>query len=225
MPGGRPSKIDAVIGTRPGENGGPDVEITVADRIVELLVAGNYLEGAAAGAGVHKDTVYHWLKTGAQVKLRAGAGSIDDIVASEFERRCAEFSDAVAEAEGRYESSANLTLERLARGGVPLVTETVERGPAPVHPQTGGPTYDSDGREVLGPILKSSTRSSSTLPDAQVIEWRLTRRFRQRYAERVELTGAEGGPVVLSHGEKASAVLKLVRDLRAQKKKPPKETP
>lgn len=215
--------IDRVVGTRPGKDGAPDEQITVADRIVELLASGNYIEGAAAGAGVHKDTVYHWLKIGAQVHLRAGAGSIDDLELSDFERKCAEFSDAVAEAEGRYESSSNLTLERLARGGIPQTTETVERGPAPVNPATGGPTYDSEGREVLGPILKSSTRSTSTLPDAQVIEWRLTRRFRQRYAERLEVTGADGGPVALSQSEKASAVLELVRSFRQQKKKQPKE--
>jgi hypothetical protein len=70
MPGGRPSKIDAIVLVRevddpdnPGEK--IRVEVTAAERIVEAIERGNYLETAAAMAGVHKDTVYEWLKVGA----------------------------------------------------------------------------------------------------------------------------------------------------------------
>lgn len=36
----------------------------IHDRIVTAIRAGNYIETAAAHAGIHKDTLYHWLKRG-----------------------------------------------------------------------------------------------------------------------------------------------------------------
>lgn len=38
----------------------------LADRIVQLIRAGNYAETAAAAAGINKDTFYAWLKEGAR---------------------------------------------------------------------------------------------------------------------------------------------------------------
>lgn len=66
MPGGRPSKLT------------PELQA----RICEAIRAGNYIETAAAYAGVHKATLYDWLKRGAN----ANAGKFR------------EFSDAVEKA-------------------------------------------------------------------------------------------------------------------------------
>lgn len=50
--------------TRPG----PKLKLTsdVQEKIVSLLRAGNYVETAAACAGIHKDTFYDWMKRGAK---------------------------------------------------------------------------------------------------------------------------------------------------------------
>jgi transposase len=42
----------------------------VQERICSCIRAGNYIETAAAYAGIHKDTLYDWLKRGA--KARSG---------------------------------------------------------------------------------------------------------------------------------------------------------
>ncbi len=47
---------------------GPKLKLTpdVQEKIVSLLRAGNYVETAAACAGIHKDTFYEWMKRGAK---------------------------------------------------------------------------------------------------------------------------------------------------------------
>lgn len=52
---GRPTKFDAAI----------------AKQVIELLARGNYVETAAAAAGVSKVTIYSWLRKGA--RARSGA--------------------------------------------------------------------------------------------------------------------------------------------------------
>lgn len=78
--GGRPTKFNAEI----------------ADDIVKFLAGGGYIETAAAACGIHKDTLYAWLKQGA----RAESGP---------KRR---FSDAVqkALAEAEIRASAQIQL-------------------------------------------------------------------------------------------------------------------
>ena len=51
-PGGRPTKLTS----------------EVQEKIVQALAAGNYLETAAAYAGVHRFTLHRWLKLGANAK-------------------------------------------------------------------------------------------------------------------------------------------------------------
>jgi transposase len=48
--------------------GGRPTKLTPAlqDKIVQAIRAGNYMETAAAYAGIHKDTLYAWLKRGAR---------------------------------------------------------------------------------------------------------------------------------------------------------------
>ncbi len=47
---------------------GPKLKLTpdVQEKIVSLLRAGNYVETAAACAGIHKDTFYEWMKRAAK---------------------------------------------------------------------------------------------------------------------------------------------------------------
>lgn len=167
---GRPSKIDQIVGTRDVD--GQQVPVTAADRITSALRTGNYFEQACAAAGVHRETAYGWLRVGAQLHARAAAYDVpfDDIDATEHERRCAAFSDAVAQAEAEWEVAAITQLEALARGGTKIETVTVK----------------DDGQ---GNVLERSTRTETLPPNAQVIEWRLTRRHGARWGDRVEVLG------------------------------------
>lgn len=188
---GRPSDINKIIGHR--DVNGTQVPVTVAEQIIAAIRAGNYIEGAAAAAGITKQTVYEWRHVAARTRI-AGTPDAD---LTDHQRRCITFSDAVDEAEGIWEVNANRTLERIARGGIEQEVVTVK----------------TDHR---GNVVERTTRTTSTLPDARVIEWRLKRRFRDRYAERVEVTGADGDPlgVELSMDERAASLVELAARVR-----------
>jgi AcrR family transcriptional regulator len=91
-PGGRPTKLTAEVSTR----------------IVEAMEKGNYLETAAAYAGVHKATVYRWLSDGESPD-------------SPSELR--EFRDAVMRARAHAEHRMVAVIDRTAQGGA-ILSET-----------------------------------------------------------------------------------------------------
>ncbi len=185
---GRPSNIDSVIGhTRDGE------PITVADRILAALRAGNYVEAAAGSAGITKTTVYEWLKIGAQAGMRTNSGK-PGVKVTAHEKRCMAFADAVREAEHGWEVDSNARLQQLAAGGVTTVTETVK--------------VDADGK-----VLERTTKTEHHAPSAQVLEWRLTRRFPDRYSTRVEVSGPAGEPVPVE--VRARSLADALRDFQA----------
>lgn len=77
----------------------PDIQV----KIVEALKVGNYIETASALAGIHKSTVYDWLKRGAREKERIDNNP--NARSRKEEVKFVRFSDAVekamAEAEHR----------------------------------------------------------------------------------------------------------------------------
>jgi predicted site-specific integrase-resolvase len=46
----------------------PKLEEAVTQRIVDLIRAGNYLEVAAAAAGIHRTTLHRWMRLGREQK-------------------------------------------------------------------------------------------------------------------------------------------------------------
>lgn len=72
-------------------------------KIVALVQAGNYIETAAAAAGVVKSTVYSWLKRGAREKRRVAKSPRCKIRKRELP--FVEFSNAVERAQGESESA------------------------------------------------------------------------------------------------------------------------
>jgi hypothetical protein len=80
----------------------PKFNQEVADKIVAAVRAGNYMETAAAFAGIHKDTLYAWLKEGANKKT------------GQYRK----FSDAVKRALGEAEASDLMLIQKAAKDGV-----------------------------------------------------------------------------------------------------------
>lgn len=97
----------------------------IADKIVKYVKAGNYVETAAAAAGISKNTLYEWLKRGAQ---------------SETDNIFTEFQDAVEQA--------------MALSEIDLLNKLKK--------------HDADS--------------------AQPIEWRLERRFPERWGRKDKIT-------------------------------------
>lgn len=68
----------------------------VQEKIIQAIKAGNYMETAAAYAGINKSTLYDWLKRGEREKQRMGKNPRYRIRKSE--KPYVEFSDAVEKA-------------------------------------------------------------------------------------------------------------------------------
>lgn len=159
-PPGRPSKLDQkLVVTR----GGQRVEITVADRIIEYLRGGAYVERACAAVDVRKGTFYGWLQVAGQARSLLVLD--EDVKLTDHQRRCLEFSDAVDRAEAEYEIAGLLALEQLAQG---VTRETV----------TERWEVDARGEERL--VERRVVRQTGE-PSVAAITWKLTRRFPERY--------------------------------------------
>lgn len=149
-------------------NGQP---ITAAEQMLSSIRAGNYVETAAAAAGIAKETYYEWLRVAANARAKHGRPT-------KHEARCIEFSDAVAAAAAQSEAMQVSLLEQLSRGGIEIATTTVK--------------IDKDGNAI-----ETTTKTEHTLPDVRAITWRLERRFSKRWGQRgsLEVTGADGGAI------------------------------
>lgn len=169
---GRPTKATQTVAHLDGQ------PIDATDRIIASLKAGDYLETAAAAAGIKKPTLYDWLRRGANATAataRAEALGKPAPKLSDLEKRCIQFSDAVAAATAEWHQRSLVTLEGLARGGHQSTTTTVKRN-------------------AEGDVIETTTKTETLPPNAQVLMWRLTRRFPDKYAQRIDvgLTGDLG---------------------------------
>lgn len=172
MPAGRPPKLNTIVLVR--DRDGKKEKVTAAQRVIEAVRIGAYIESAAAVAGISKRTIYEWLKVGAQaVDLVERQGRTLRSL-TQHQRDCMEFSHAVAEAEAMAEVDDVAELAAIGRGGRKITTTTVKR--------------NADGE-----VLEHVTKTETTLPNPQVLEWRLERRHPEKYGRtRVEVSGPDG---------------------------------
>lgn len=196
---GRPPKLDEIIGTKlvkrdPGTDNErvESVPVTRIEQIVGDIRVGLNAERAAARAGIHRDTQKDWEHTAsaARAALAQGLKTIDDL--TEKESSCLDFSDALHDAEIEWELQANMLLQGLAQGGQVLEIVTTKRS--------------ADGKET------TTTRRETTLPDRDVLKWRLRHRFPERYTERVlvEGTGDDGAiPIAVRAASLAETLAQL----------------
>jgi transposase len=76
----------------------------VADRIIQVVTAGNYLKTAAQFAGVGQSTLMLWLQKGRTAAALRDAGRAEEL--SEHDLRCLDFLERVTQAETVAEVSA-----------------------------------------------------------------------------------------------------------------------
>lgn len=164
---GRPCRLDDMV---------EGTDKTVRELIVaRIRTTGCTARLAAATVGIPAVTLHGWVKEGetAEDIVRKGRRAL-----SEGETRSLSFLVETRQAWGEWESGMNVLHAQVARGGIPLITETVkiERQ---VDPETGVV------REVE---IERTRRASATIPDAKAIEWELSRKGSDNYRERVEVT-------------------------------------
>lgn len=184
---GQPSLIDQPLTI------GDDTR-TVAEHLVEAIRGGNYIETAAAMTGVGKSTVYGWLKLGADASRKLDKGL--DI--TEHEAKCRAFSDAVVQAQAQSEALDVAMLGALGRGGRKVVHVTEKR--------------DKNNR-----VVEKVTRTETLPPSERALQWRLERRFPDRWGRKVELSGPNGGPIEIDQtpSERLLATLAALADRQA----------
>lgn len=173
----------------------PELSQEVQDRIVLLLRQGNYIETAAAFAGVDKHSLYAWMKRGVRATRKArrqlergeGDGSIP-----EADQPFVSFMAAVDSALGFGEIRDLVQIDRASQGQLEIdeVTESTE--PLVLN---GVIVTREDGSPVL--ITRTTRRRGRKLPDWRAAAWRLERREPERWGRmRHELTGADGKDLI-----------------------------
>lgn len=173
---GRPHKLDQPLVVRdPFTN--EDQHTTVAEYIVELITRGAYGERAARSAGIATATYHSWLAQGGQVRTMLGENPSARLTAAQ--RRHLDFLEAVDSAEARYETTGLLALERIGLGQVTLETITERWMPGPVDPASG-----ERGPDVL---VERTVKRHGVPPNAAALQWKLTRKFPDRYQLREDM--------------------------------------
>lgn len=174
---GRPTVIDAPLTVHAADSLEP-LTVVTADKIVSALRVGTPEEGAAASVGITLATLRAWKTEGARILRRMTQQGQNRSDLSHRERRLADFSSKVLLAEGEWEAKSNGLLDRIAEGGLQVVTVT-------------------EKVNAEGEVIERTHRTEQLGPNPGVLMARLKMRFPGRYSERVEVTGAEGEPIAI----------------------------
>ena len=175
----------------PNPNGRPPkLTPKIMDDIRLVIRTGNYVEIAALYAGIHKVTLYRWLKIGAQARTKQPGER------TAHERSCMEFCDAVGQAMADSEAES---VGRLLRAGTTPLTR-----------RTTTTTTTEDGK------VTTVEREEEVPPDWRALAWHLERRHRKHWGQKgsLELSGPEEAPVPVE--VRMAEVRRRVRLLRGE---------
>jgi len=183
---GRPTKLDQVVRHR--ENGSP---ITAGEQVIERIQLGLDLQSAADSAGISRVTLHNWRLTGARHRASEANGKR----LTPAQRKFADFLDRLERAEAEAEANRLAIIHRAATGGATVTKRTEKRA--------------GDGTLVEQTVVTETLR-----PEWTAAAWWLERRKPHKYARRVEVTGAEGQPLV-PQDEQARHLADSLRDFLA----------
>jgi hypothetical protein len=183
---------------------GTTTDVTVMERVEETLRQGAFVKDAAARVGVAVETLRRWQATG--VRKRAdlmalgpdGRPKLQPSDLTAHERNCVELADRMDRAEAEARTALLVLGQRLARGGVERVERTVKMDPA-------------------GNVTETIERTTTTEADPRMIQWLLSHRWRDDFGSRVEVTGADGGAVVIDAEPVAAKLRGLIDQVRANR--------
>jgi len=188
---GRPSKIDEVV--RIGADGQP---VTVGEQIVQRLQLGLTNIAAVKAAGVNRDTFWRWKGDGARLRALQAQGKRKTF--TDYELKLIAFSDAVEKAEGEAEVQRLAVIQGAAVGGQRIVKVSERQALV-------------DG---VMTVVERTVTTETARPNWTAAAWWLERRRPAQYARRVEITGAEGAPL-LEEADHARALADSLRDYLA----------
>lgn len=168
MPAGRPTGLTQTVRHRP--DGTP---VTAGEAIIEHVTLGLDYTSACAATGITRTALHQWRLRGARARARIAQGRDSDPADQPF----IEFADALERADAEAEASRLAIIQRAAQGGARVV-KTVEK------------------LDAQGTVIERTVTTETLRPEWTAAAWFLERRYPNRYARRVELTGAEGTPLV-----------------------------
>lgn len=181
---GRPSKLGSHV-TIPATNDEPERTISCAERICELMEAhGMRAELCARDVGVSRKTIESWMALGANAEDKRNQGHL----LYPQEQRFLDFLLNTRAAHSRWTHRHLATLASIAEGGL-IIGKIVEKvDPTQLDPQ---------GRPL---VIERKVEQAKALPDAKALTWLLERQARDDdgvriFAQRLEVTGADGGPI------------------------------
>lgn len=137
----------------------------VTDTILTLVRAGNYLEVAAAAAGVSRDSLFEWLKRGARERRSVTDGKRQKPRKSE--QPFVDFSDALQKARGTSEAADLEVIRRAAVKNWQAAAWRLERK----HPQRWGrrERHEITGKDG-GPVKSEVAQVQYFHPDKDPVE-------------------------------------------------------
>jgi len=162
------TKAKATAKKNPGGRPVGTIKLTpqIQETIVTAIRCGNYLETAAAMAGIHKQTFYDWLHKGANAKK---GDKTTEVYKS--------FSDAVLKAMAESEAVAIAAIHQAGMPRDVTKTRTVRKqlivGDKPVLDESGRPVFTT---ETITEVAREH--------DWRALAWRLERRFSKRWGRR-----------------------------------------
>jgi transposase len=153
----------------------PIISPELVEKLVGAIRAGNYIETAAAFAGINKDTLYDWMKRGAR-SARSHSPKPED-------EPYRQFSDAIEKALADSEVHDVTIIAQAARGGNVVSRRTTTR----VTHENGQPVETTTTTEVLAE------------PIWQAAAWRLERKFHDRWGRKFQIGSdtSEESPFVI----------------------------
>ena len=185
---GRPTKLNQPATTNPD-----GTTTTTAQTLINRIQLGLNYQTACDSAGITRKTLHTWRLTAARLRTQQTQNKLPN--PTQTEQDLIDFLYALEKAEAEAEANRLAIIARAAQGGTRTEKVTTR--------------YGGDGETLERTVVEGTLK-----PEWQAAAWFLERRIPERYARRVEVTGA-GGSALVPAAEAARGLAEQIREFQA----------